>query len=325
MNNLTYLLVGDLHIQPASLEECFSLFEFIYDQAIKHSATPVFLGDVFDNHSNVHVDCLYAANHLFSLFPQSITIVGNHDANYESNKTTLMPFSNKTLLIFDKVVSISDALPTKIYGLGFRRNPKEFIDKIKDIDRPAVVFCHQTFLGAEMFNLYTDIDGIDSDLFRDIFFVSGHIHKTQTIKNTVFYTGTPRQINFSEKDQIPSVFIFNDKTIQRIEVPEHIAPRYKKIEIKNEEDFLSISFDSLNAKKTRIDVVGTKAFVEHIVKKIPSDFSCKVLIKEKLNSDFSENDIESSFKKYIDSYCEQNKLDCIKKNLILRQIEDIMK
>ena len=136
-----------------------------------------------------------------------IGIPGNHDRS--KLPESLLNFFNKNIYLINKYSSI------EINGLvilGFpyiSTNPQLLVNKTDKIaknnpNKSYVILCHQLFDGA-MFGPRPHIfmNRSDTLVTNDLplnvkLVISGHVHRSQTLQNRVFYTGSLERTSFME-------------------------------------------------------------------------------------------------------------------------------
>jgi DNA repair exonuclease SbcCD nuclease subunit len=202
------LLVGDPHLKIGAFKEAGGfvdkLFKIIqdgqYDQVI-------ILGDLFDTFAVIRSEILALWASFLSKASQHseiVLIVGNHDMAGESGGAhALEPFKS-----FKNVVVVDWPHTTggMIHYLPFYRDNEAFIKECQALPQGSILFCHQSFNGAQFDNGFYDPHGVDPSAVSHLAAViSGHIHKNQKLGN-IWYPGTPFQMNFSDAGENKGVF-----------------------------------------------------------------------------------------------------------------------
>lgn len=231
MKSCKAFLIGDLHYQKNTVPEDKSNIPNI----VKAAATSepdfiVILGDSLDDHEKVDVQ---ASNVLCELIKQLKRIakvyilVGNHD--YINNKQFLT--ENHHLNVYKgwkRIVIVDKPIMKKIKGKTFvfcpYTEPGRFREALETLDEvwevADAVFCHQEIKGASL-NERQKISSkgdVWSGKYPPLF--SGHIHKSQIIKN-IHYPGSSKQVNFGElEDKYLWNVLFGDgePTITKIKI-----------------------------------------------------------------------------------------------------------
>lgn len=202
------LLVGDPHLKIGALKEAGSfldkLLAIVQDG---HYSKVVVLGDLFDTFAVIRSEIMSLwASFLSSASAHSeiVLIVGNHDmAGENGGAHALEPFKSfKNVTVVDG----PHVLEPSVYCAPFYRNNEEFINFCKNLPDGSILFCHQSFNGAQFENGFYDPHGVDPSAVSHLSAViSGHIHKNQELGN-IWYPGTPFQMNFSDAGENKGVF-----------------------------------------------------------------------------------------------------------------------
>lgn len=262
---LKILTIGDPHFKVSNVVESEEMVKKILQ--ISQEKKPDFivcLGDILNNHENIHVvplsssiDFLYKLSQNFPLF----VIIGNHDrpnnSDFLSQKhpfTSLAMWNNTTIIDRTKVfyfkekfkfIFVPYVFPGKFYNaLYFLKDPK-IIEKKKEniindndikeiLKDTTAVFAHQEFFSAKLGPIISQCG--DKWPTNYPLIISGHIHDYQRIQNNIVYTGSPMQHAFGDRD---------DKTIS----------------------FFTFKLDDKNNmtwEEERIDLQLTKKIIEYL-------------------------------------------------------------
>lgn len=325
------LFVGDMHIQINNLDESRKLLSYIKDMYIKYECRNlVFLGDIFHTHSVVRQEVAYLLVEFLKDFyytaasadkSKVIIIAGNHDgiSPTDASKNALDLIASE----FSTVVSSEDGYASKdgyVY-MPFIHDGNVFIknainNKITcdtmGISDPVLV-CHQTFEGAAYESGMPVPHGVKSDDIPYSVVISGHIHKSQVIKDKIFYVGTPRAVTAGEANDPKFLHVVSrdaSGTFNFIQIPtKDIVKNYYTFEI-DESDIsthtVNIEGIDLNKDKVTIKVSGTQTFYDSVIKSHSNllgviKFIPKIKrdITKKINIESSGDSIEASLEKYI--------------------------
>ncbi len=259
---MRYLCVGDPHLKISTMEVAKKFLDFL--QLTEASEKPdgvIVMGDLFDTHSVMRVEILNLwINYLKQAKTPHILIKGNHDET--------APGSNiHALVALEAYATVIDE-PQVWNGLGFIQylhTEGEFKMAVDSIaDQTDVLFCHQTFQGAQYENGFYDPNGFATDCLKGFqMVISGHIHKFQTLENIV-YVGSPYAANFGDAGQDKYVFIYDaqlKKLVKAIPVP---LPKYTVKTFESAGDVLSTTMDS-NLDSYRFVVKDTKIAIAALV------------------------------------------------------------
>ena len=207
---MNYLLVGDPHAMPDSLEECGKLIDFVFEQAVQHHVDRiVILGDLHHNHSLVRIEVTHFWREAFLRAPCPIIIlVGNHDlgGNATGDPSVHALEAYKDL----GWVTVVDA-PMVIDGVGFMPYTaiaESFIASANSLGC-GTLMCHATFVGAKYGNNFPAPDGVDADQLIAAKIISGHIHMVQEV-GKVSYVGSPRWLTASDANQDRGIWLMDD-------------------------------------------------------------------------------------------------------------------
>jgi DNA repair exonuclease SbcCD nuclease subunit len=202
------LIVGDPHLKIGSLKESEAFLERLLFMVKSNSYEKViFLGDLFDTFAVIRSEIMALWSRFLSQSSQHseiILIVGNHDMAGESGGAhALEPFKiYKNVVVIDK----PHTLGGMVHFLPFYRNNEEFVKECQSLPQGSILFCHQSFNGAQFENGFYDPHGVDPTAVSHLAeVISGHIHRQQKIGN-IWYPGTPFQMNFSDAGERKGVF-----------------------------------------------------------------------------------------------------------------------
>jgi len=175
--------------------------------------------------------------------------------------------------------------------------------------------CHQEFYGAQYEGGFYAPTGVKlEDINKDVLFISGHIHKKQSIKDKngnekVVYVGTPRQLTRADVDEIKGVNIWHDESsLEFIATPEEVCEQFKKLNIvQNENENLDFKLNN----KTFVDIHGDENFIKRKLKELPEEVKVRTFpIKENKKIEIKESSgIKNAFKDYFENYIKNNNLN----------------
>lgn len=223
---MKFLISGDPHIKKKNLELGKEYFEFMLKiQQIPEIEYVLILGDLFDTHSvissevmNLWIDYLEK-----SLLPHFL-LVGNHDKVSPSSDIHAL----SALRNIDNVVIVEDCWQNKdgICMVSHKASIDDFQKSLKVLNSNGILFCHQTFQGAQFENGFYAPDGTPPRLVKDFkLVIAGDVHKQQEFAN-IWYVGTPMAHTFNDAGEKKGVWLFDTITMHRkfIETP---FPEYK--------------------------------------------------------------------------------------------------
>lgn len=270
---MKHLLIGDPHVQVSNLEESKILFDWIKNIAETEQVDQItILGDLFHNHDVIRAQVMtFWLDTLNKLNNTPIVIiVGNHDMpgskELEGRVSALDAFKDMA-----NVTVMSSPTNKGVGYIPYMHNKEEFISEINKL-QAKVVFCHETFDGAQYENGFYAPNGVSIDLMpKDTLIVSGHIHAQMEIKSdkaTVWYPGTPRWLTASDANSTKGVWTFDDQIFEKkfFNVEEIIDPMLR-FQI-NEGDTLP-DLNKVNHQRTFVELTGTASWIKSQKKKIP--------------------------------------------------------
>lgn len=262
------LVVGDPHAKQDELGDCENLMLGIVDvlQTNPFVDKIVFMGDLFHNHSIVHVSVLDFWNRWFLKLKEMgfdvIAIKGNHDFGVsDPEKHALLPFSNICTVV-DKPLIIDNLTFLPYFG---HKKTDEFYKTVEH--STEILFCHETFDGAKYENGFFAPDGFDQNRCAAKYIISGHIHSPMELvsaKNTVKYIGSPRWQTVSDANTERSIGIFDTETLNWQHFPtSKYCRQIFKTDISSLEELSKIKKQD-NSQHTLI-LKGTKSEVDKML------------------------------------------------------------
>ena len=238
------LIIGDPHLKVSTLEDGKSFI----DQTIKiiEDETPsqvILLGDLFNDFAVVRSEVLKLWTDFFlrtSKLTKVICLVGNHDmAGADGGTFPMEPFKaipNVTIVDHFQMID-------SIYYMPFVRDNSEFESIVRSVPKDSVLFCHQSFNGAQFENGFYDPTGADPECATHLAAViPGHIHKRQILGN-IFYPGTPFQHTFGDAGE--------KKTVVMLDLYKNCYTIHKEYQL-DMPKFYEIKADSIAEVKEKI-------------------------------------------------------------------------
>lgn len=195
-----WLVTSDLHLTDRPRDNHrFGIFEWLATQQQKHHVHCTFiLGDVCDrkdNHSSNLVN--RTIDELSLLRPPIHILMGNHD--YIAHSSPFFRFLNciEGLNFVSKLTTLG--------GLGVVLLPHQpdqakLEASCKKIPPKQVVFTHNTFTGAES-ETGSRLTGLSASPIEDLqprLWLSGDVHKPQTLDCGLTYVGSPYHVRFGD-------------------------------------------------------------------------------------------------------------------------------
>lgn len=188
-----YLLVGDPHAEPSTLDDCRKLLGYVRKIAMEQNARIVLLGDIHHTHGVVYAEVQWMwwswLKHLQWPDRQQkpILVRGNHDGPVSGHIHSLVAYEEYTQLVATK--SWIDPDTGWVFIPHYRDNDAFVAEAANYPD--ATIVCHATFDGSRYENGFYAKDGIDPNLIHAQRIISGHIHTPQEF-GKVWYPGAPR-------------------------------------------------------------------------------------------------------------------------------------
>ena len=306
---IVYLEIGDMHVIKDNLDESVKFINWIISlvkelQAKGKIVKLIFLGDQMNDFGVAKVEVVefwdWAYDELSKLLGREdiITVTGNHDRNSEGKCTALGVYKGKSIIV-DKQPYL---LNGEIAALSYIRSNDEFVKQALHMYSLGMrmIYCHAEFNMAEFEGGYFSPHGIDPKAFpQDLMFVSGHVHKKQSLGNNVFYGGTPRHLMKSDIGEVKGIHIYHQDTKQRVFIPtpEEVCEPFKLLEFKEGD---TIPKDIPNSPRIYVQFTGTKDWCNKIEAKLPpsvksrpvyTDIVADIKVKE-------SDGIPVSFQKY---------------------------
>lgn len=253
---MSILCIGDLHIQKRNLQ-LFGQFQDKLLNFIKSSGgsgikTIVILGDVLHTMNIINTHCLNTAILFFKKLDlmdiKIMILVGNHDFIGPNEYLTKNHWMNAISEFHPRNITIVDTVIVHDGNVYMPYVPvgkfAEALSTVTDIDKCKYIFCHQEFLGAKF--EFGTVQSEHGDVWdKKPIIVSGHIHKRQWLKDTIYYTGTPYQTRFNEESDKTVAIIHEDGKIEEVslDLPKMLT-LYKTVK-----DLKHIDFEQNNLYK----------------------------------------------------------------------------
>jgi DNA repair exonuclease SbcCD nuclease subunit len=273
------IIVGDPHVKSEDIDDCESLLEGVLSTAKETDTTTVlFLGDLFHNHSIVHLTVLSFWQKWFKRFvSEKITVIalkGNHDFGLSNpDHHALEPFKELAIIVDHPVDDLCYPQHKALFMPYFGpRRSEDFYEVVKKNN--DIVFCHETFSGAKYDNGFFAPDGFDQDLVNAPYIISGHIHSGSTLigkKNKVFYPGSPRWMTASDSNKNKAIYLLNTNSGDVEFTPFDTSKWCQKIEsieicsVKDLERELGANIKPKARTTTTLILKGSRAEVENLL------------------------------------------------------------
>lgn len=271
MSPITFIAVGDLHIQESNIHLITQLkSKLLSVVSEKKPDFVILLGDTLHTHQIVHIDAMNCAQDLITELAKFVpvyVIIGNHDLiNHQQFLTNRHGFNAlkkwNNVIIVDEVVSV-EMKKKRILFVPYVP-PGSFLKALNTIGQDKwkeanIIFAHQEFKGCLM-GAYPSENG-DEWSKENPKVISGHIHDAQTLDNGIIYVGTPLQHGFGDTtDKTIGYFEFNKKLhYERIDLklPRKYTLRIKLPYAPSDEKSLLEKIDVSNDNSYKVVVIGS--------------------------------------------------------------------
>jgi DNA repair exonuclease SbcCD nuclease subunit len=208
------LWIGDMHLRVSDLSDAGEIIDQLL--AVIDAEGPemvVLAGDQFDTFGVVRSEILSHWTRFFVKAAQKskiVALVGNHDLSGASGGVSAMePFKTyPNVMIVDSwmQMTVDKGFTGNVQFIPFMRDNAEFHNLCMSLPKDSVLFCHQSFNGAQFDNGFYDPHGAEVSTVEHLYgVISGHVHKSQKIQN-ILYPGTPRHLTFSDAGETKAVF-----------------------------------------------------------------------------------------------------------------------
>ena len=250
-----WIVFSDLHCSPSSVATCLDVLSTVHNEAIKHNAGIIFLGDFWHHRGTVRIDTLNAVLRALSSWTVPLIMIpGNHDqvtlgglehgltplgnayyvhgSTEEGGTTTMHPGP----LIFTRPTKFRHAL--FVPYIRDSRILQHVLESSASVSSVAQ-FVHVDVTGAYMNDLIVSQGGVPLSLFpADNPIYSGHFHKPHTVTApkaapgvAVRYVGSPYQTSLSEAGQEKELLVLDASRGWELvdTIPLSVGKRYHRI------------------------------------------------------------------------------------------------
>ena len=296
------IILGDMHLGYKSSENDRHLdyqnkMRFFTEQLFpymkEHNINVIIqTGDFWDNRTNMS---LYVMHHVMKDFFDYckengiiiITIVGNHDLNYSSNRSIY------SLEIFERAYDNLYVVSEKSEIIKFKDNNILFVPWM--IDEKDEKDVHTNIMQEELHMVVGHFElqnfsisktakaehGLKQNFFKNIPVISGHFHLEQEQDN-IKYVGIPYQDNWSSFNENCGFYVMDNDTLELEFHSNTVSHKHLKVIIFNEEKELEViglgyEFKTKINAKTDYSILenhALKIFIE-----VDNAFNKKVIAK----------------------------------------------
>lgn len=301
MNKILY--IGDPHVLVNELEDCEKLLQYVENKCLELQIDKVvILGDLFHNHSLVHVEVIKFWYDWFTKLTSKgikiIAIPGNHDMPgiSDSQANALLPFKN-IIDVFD-----SPTVKYNILFMPFTLDRNEFVKTVNSFDCKTLV-CHQTFNGVRYGGFDVPDGVIPESINKEV--IAGHIHTGQSFGN-IWYPGSPRWRTLQDANVEKYIWIVDHNEDGTIANKIKLSTKDICKSIRYLEDLQDNPLEDVMVginEETRIDIKGTKEWVEKRKKLYDPTIKLRIFYTDRKNAEVKESEgVMVAFKKYLDMY-----------------------
>lgn len=207
--------IGDTHFDINAYQEgedlinrCVEIAKEIQPEVI------ILLGDILHTHETVKQSAFDQAHRFIQSLAKISKVyvqIGNHDyinhTQFLSDKHFFNPMKGrKNITIVDRPTVITDIEGHQLVSCPYTPTGRlvEALDTLGDVDRDepinwmdsTCIFAHQEIKGVVFKNWPSTVGDEWPENFPMI--ISGHIHNECSVGNNVFYTGSSRQVDYTE-------------------------------------------------------------------------------------------------------------------------------
>jgi len=332
-------LINDTHFGARKGSKLFhDYFELFYKNIFfptleeKGITTVIHMGDAFDSRKSIDYQSLeWSKKVVFEPLKnyQVHMIVGNHDSYYKNTNNTNSP--QLLLKDYPNIQTYSSPTEIKIENLDILLLPWICVEnqdksfKIIRETKAKVAMGHLELQGFRVNHQMVMEHGLEANIFSNFKKVfSGHYH-TRSDNGTVFYTGNPYEIYWTDVNDIRGFTIFDTKTLEHTSVDNP----YKMFYNIYYEDTDYKKFDVSEYENKIVKVVvrkktDTKKF-EKFIDKLYSSNIAEIKIFE--NFDIQENEKFEAFENedtvsILNRYIEESEVD-LNKSIIQKLLKEV--
>ena len=281
-------LINDTHFGARKGSKLFhDYFELFYKNVFFPTleqygiTTVIHMGDAFDSRKSIDYQSLeWAKRVVFDPLSKYEVhmIVGNHDSYYKNTNNTNSP--QLLLKDYPNVKTYSSPTEIKVENLDILLLPWICVDnqeqslKMIKKTKAKVAMGHLELQGFRVNRSLIMEHGLEADIFKNFKKVfSGHYH-TRSNNGTVFYTGNPYEIYWTDVGDTRGFTIFDTETLEH----EPINNPYKMFHNIYYEDTNYQTFDARDYENKIVKVIvrkktDTKKFEKFIDKLYASNIS----------------------------------------------------
>lgn len=319
-------MLTDLHLKddnwPTILNVFAQTMNFCDDNGIKQI---ICLGDIFHSRKAQSLFMLTTfegiLNELHKEQFKMISIVGNHDkTDYRSKESFLAPFKHHPALTLFEEYHTLEIAGLDLHFLSYFDEDiyLQYLEKNKGlVSKNSVLLTHIGVDGAKMNNGTEISSSITPKVFskyKQVYI--GHYHDGQQLGKNIQYTGASLQHNYGEGGQKGVQVLYNDGTIDLVELdfPKFLTYQVAVKDLTND-DLKQLAEEKQNSNDfIRVQLIGEerdlKAFNVQSLMQVGVDVQIK---QEDIEVTELQNRIEpfnaDTLKEQFIAFCEENSLD----------------
>ena len=251
-------MIGDAHSRFSNLNTIKRLFAFLLTKQLEIKPDLCcWLGDQQDTHAIIRAEVVDTwFKYLKNVSVPQVMLKGNHEEAYPGSPVHSLVAYRDYCRVVDFPYENGDIL-----FLPYTNDINKFKQWLNQYPNKRLLFCHQTFDGAQYANGFYDPNGIPIEWVAgyDMVLV-GHIHTAQSFAN-IWYPGTPFANSWNDADQEKGVWLFDTDTLAKQFIPTGL-PEYKTLLVQSSQEIPSVLANlskenhyKINIKSTRSDVL----------------------------------------------------------------------
>lgn len=194
------------------------------------------LGDTLDDRTSVPLPTLHVLHEELKLLPRSeasIKLVGNHEQWLKSPSIhSGGQFESHFNVVDTRAIHVIDGTPVICVAFHDRDDEQTAIQWLKDSleDNPgAIVLAHAQIVGSSMPS-GASTAGWSKTIFNGASLVLlGHVHRPQSLTDSIHYIGSPFQQDFGEANEAKRVALVDTKAKTVKWIPVEGFPQYRVV------------------------------------------------------------------------------------------------
>jgi hypothetical protein len=316
------VLVGDVHATPGEISDCEALLNLVYKTIDEHKAGHVlFLGDLHNCHNVLDSRVVAFWTNSFrgcvDRECQVTALVGNHDF---LSPSLMMPHSIVAHKFMNKVTIVET--PVHILNTNYCAMPYYYdssmfvIDAVrlkKENPTSDVLFCHQTFCGADARMGFYSKESIESSAIPFKIVLPGHIH-TPMVLGKVKYIGAPRWRTLTDAEvETRNIYVLEPgKSPVAIPTNTHCTRIFRLEDSEASPVQINLTQEQLKLADLRITINGTQDYISKRMTELKAQYNAKcrgVPVRGRLAKASESEGIDKAFQNFAKSFNPPNGTD----------------